>query len=784
MNRIGAGRRRLLSVVCVVLASAASLPAAEVARYFDDAAPVRTPPASFYVRVTQVEAGLPADRAGIRLDDRIIGIDGLRVRNIPETTFLRHYYDRRTNLVLTLVRDGAITNIPVQSLFPVRRLGIQFTETAPALDAVLKAWTLSWQDVFGVAPPRLAADAGGLPKELLTAFAVEDPVPRILPFMRMECFPPRALEALLDPAQDHSPARRESVRHLLQAYACLLAGKYPAATSLIADPRLFEQDSDPFLRQLAGFYKALAERPVSREGIQVSRYGVDLAFFVMCYPYPLVPEVSGSGPVFDAEFQARFNKASSGLDLFSDDLNRDAHLYLAKERGTAEEYVGQVKASLLDLENQGGWPFRSYLIYDKAKRPVILNQLLARLDEQPDRILETAFAILAPAMIERNTAAFERAYAIVAASGGREAGFANDLIRLTERHWGLKTGRHREVMRRIGAERPQAAIYEYLASASPAFRRRAEAGAMLRNGTFVEDLGYACSHMPDIVARAIAEPVDVEEIVSQVETGALKSQAPNAEEALRALSYALGTDPQPAVLDALIRLRSMAGVGAVCEALACAFGYQAAFSPRQASTDIVNPCRDFLLAVEREHYRAVANALKTMDGTGPQFDRQIERWCRDAGIPSVWLLIARKLGEAGRTEEAQRYADKAVGFHYVLMQSCQRPPAFVACRDLASVPGMSAEFERYRLDLESRPGQGPDLLLAIMASYEGDADAAVGHMVASTKRSRRQTEDSWLYDGEVWVSAAALVERLVANLRTAGPLTGEQEARLKEAGLL
>jgi hypothetical protein len=75
--------------------------------------------------------------------------------------------------------------------------------------------------------------------------------------------------------------------------------------------------------------------------------------------------------------------------------------------GLAALYLWQIKASIVDDENHGGWPCRSFIVCDEYMRKALVKALLKQFDEAPDSI--TAYALLCPALYLKDEALFARA---------------------------------------------------------------------------------------------------------------------------------------------------------------------------------------------------------------------------------------------------------------------------------------------------------------------------------------------------------------------------------------
>lgn len=73
----------------------------------------------------------------------------------------------------------------------------------------------------------------------------------------------------------------------------------------------------------------------------------------------------------------------------------------------ANSYLAQVKSSIIDPDNHGGWPCRSSLVYQPTMRRTLTAILKARFERQPDPIV--AYAVICPAIYERNPELMNRA---------------------------------------------------------------------------------------------------------------------------------------------------------------------------------------------------------------------------------------------------------------------------------------------------------------------------------------------------------------------------------------
>ena len=68
----------------------------------------------------------------------------------------------------------------------------------------------------------------------------------------------------------------------------------------------------------------------------------------------------------------------------------------AFDEAVANLYIEEIKLSIVDPTNQGGWPYRSFLVKDDAFRESITDTLTARYKAKPDSLL--AFALICPTL--------------------------------------------------------------------------------------------------------------------------------------------------------------------------------------------------------------------------------------------------------------------------------------------------------------------------------------------------------------------------------------------------
>ena len=71
------------------------------------------------------------------------------------------------------------------------------------------------------------------------------------------------------------------------------------------------------------------------------------------------------------------------------------------------DYLFQVKASIVDEENHGGWPCRSTLVYTASTRRALTSGLKSRFEQKPDAMV--AYALICPAIYAKDDVLLNRA---------------------------------------------------------------------------------------------------------------------------------------------------------------------------------------------------------------------------------------------------------------------------------------------------------------------------------------------------------------------------------------
>ncbi len=325
-------------------------------------APELTPSLPAAGIIGHVAAGSLDERAGLRVGDLLLAIDGFRIHDSRE---LRLYQELLPDWIAgerwTVVRDGSVISAVIEGLDASSTLGVTLyvPEQQPTCEALLA---------------RCGVAIGDDDRPLLALM------------------PGRVLHALQEwvARQGDAPAPAPWLNALAAVYLQAMRGE----AKLPGDQPV----PVPVLAQFNAFLRAVVEqRTVGIRQPDLATYGIDRYMAALWYPYLSAPGL--------AVGRARLanDRLAQGLAQLIEDpdgsLNdRRSAAREATNRGgdVTDQFLGQVAAALLDDDNHGGWPFRSQLIWDEAARTPIISALQARCAAgAPDADL-AAYALIGP----------------------------------------------------------------------------------------------------------------------------------------------------------------------------------------------------------------------------------------------------------------------------------------------------------------------------------------------------------------------------------------------------
>jgi antitoxin component YwqK of YwqJK toxin-antitoxin module len=410
--------------------------------------------------LTSVQADSPAGRAGLRVGDRLIAIDGCRVHDLAE---LRLYQailpgdvDRET---WTVSRDGALLELLITGLDAALAVGVDAGPPAdePGFPALLERCGLP---VAEADRPLLAVLPGRLAHALREWLDAQPEAPRAPPW----------LAAI--------------ARHHL---AALRGGKLLGEAGTVPVDLLSRYDA--FLHAIA----------VRGDGPVPAAAGVDRFTAALWYPYPPI-----AGPEFGKPALGDDDLVRRLGSLVEDPVGSLAERRLAagewSARGDAgaERFLGQVAAALLDPPNHGGWPFRSSDIWTADTRAPVVAELRRRIAaDAPDADL-AGFALVGPLTMD---AAADEVVATVERLRQRSpylAWRASETVRRAAamHHQPAVEARLAAALAKQPLQPPSGAIYRYCLGRSAEL---VELGGLAGPG-----LAKVFRSRPDLVAAALA----------------------------------------------------------------------------------------------------------------------------------------------------------------------------------------------------------------------------------------------------------------------------------------
>ena len=494
------------AVVVALFLGAALRGYAEVSTYFD---PVDSPSSNTVLQALRVMEVYPESRwakAGIRVGDTVLGRDGSRLRGLRDM-WASAYVARTTSVVrLNFLRDGKRFDVTVNPDPAVRREELViWPENRRTIPRLLRSVPDLPESIIGLTLTSDDTTRDAYLKHFRDLLNSDGSLPWNTAFNVLTCLSPRTLNAI-DTVLER-PDKTATVpwlKDFVIAHFLLARERYAEAARLLNGPFLRIQHVDPFLDQVVEFYRRIATTPPSEElGVPLDRYGVDAVFFVLNYPYPVLPERRTTAFSSDPDYAHLFDMATTD-DTGSPpaDLAKAAYDGVVPLRG-CESYVQNVKMSFLAPESQGGWPYRSAMLFERGSNWELVDQLLVRLKEKPERSVETALSLVAPSYIGEEPEAFKKAFTIIYAAGTREAACAHEiLLGVKDVHTNVNLSLDQTRLE-LDCFLPKAPFYRWLAKQSPRFGERVSRGSVLRVQQRVVDLAYYCASMPVVLLDAV-----------------------------------------------------------------------------------------------------------------------------------------------------------------------------------------------------------------------------------------------------------------------------------------
>jgi len=765
---------KVLNVLSVMLCA---LPAvAAPVTYFEPVREIKDRKTEFYMPVDGVVKGSPAARAGVRVGDRIVGLDGLRVRTPAEYMFVRYFYGERKTMTVTVLRRGALIDLYMDDVLPVRRGGFYWRTHYDQFVPLLLEWKVVLPDNRPVFVSPGSKEQPGTTAESQGAVLVSRPG-RLL-----SRFPARGWEALAALMESGDADANSWCRGLLSAYIHLRYREWAKALALITTACPPGKAPAPFLSELAGFYARIARRPPDwNEAKAWSRYGVDLQFFTVCYPYPAGNRAIATASFSaDPAFQRLFDLATMGHGADTDAIAARATEYARPdEADRTQRYLGQVRSSLLDVEDHGAWPFRSPVVAEPEQCRVVLSALVDRLGGKSNDAVLTSFAILCPAILCDSRPDFERALRTLVAAGPREHAIANAMVKACVEGTDAEES-YRAVLLEQSRHSEPPPFYAWLADASPAYRESIRFGNSWRTRHGINLLSTWTSVNLCDIARSLQSPLDSDE-VQELAHRSLERGAPA--EMLRVfkiLARDLAEYPRQAAMSTFLRLAERVPAREFIETAASVFGRQYCRSTA-GRVDVGSMFTGLIAKRETARYEKTAARITALTGTGAALKAEAGELLELCGTPGICLLLARALQDRGETKEAEVYRRMAVHFYEPLVLGYAgreyRYLARLAYRDMLSVPGLRKEADLFRSRALEELLDSAYVLAALDDAYAGDVAGVIGALQQSfAKTTRTDKNFSCMYDGRIYKDVRKLRRLVLCRTLMNGTLSEEEMA--------
>ncbi len=407
-------------------------------------------PTPFASKVSQVLPGSPAEIAGIRVGDILIGADGKRAFGRHDMRVLDALADHLDQRKVHLIRQSRLVTISVDQLIGPGRIGIEYEDSPATLTALLNK--------LEIAPADLLREAFHLPSERKL-----HPVEIAL----LDNVPVRVVHDL-GISQD-----KDWIRNFARVFLQISKEDYAAVKKIIETTNLLREAPSPFLQDLLTLYQRIAADPPAYDRFPIAGYNAEPEFIAICYPYPFKllessPTAFADEPEFRKQYLAVYEGSASEREA--------AVKALRPERGLngLDKYLAQTRHALVSNVRPTRGP--------KDLAPELFKRI-----EGDSPSLTAAYALLFLNMSNKTTMEpFKRAYAVIMKAGSRERALADGLLKRYIECFHAAHGNIQGVYSSAATLRPTgdtAAIYHCLAKLNGFVRYRTQTGTSWLDGT-------------------------------------------------------------------------------------------------------------------------------------------------------------------------------------------------------------------------------------------------------------------------------------------------------------
>jgi hypothetical protein len=299
----------------------------------------------------------------INSGDIILGVDGMRTYGWREFQLARFRNPMSPTMTLLVNQHGDLTWVRLHDLTAGRDVGI-FLDPSTEMDRFLNAAEsigLSFQD-----------------EQVRNALLL---------------LPPHAGAALsfwAEANKSPAPADIAWLQDFVNLYSAVQRRKYADAKPPVHAPPI------PYFARLEKFYLGLAAANTPREvAPDLKQSGETPEFYTLALPTPDCKSPLGDLNLTDIRFKVLLTREHDTDGRPDPEISTAAQNYAGSSAGGINQYLDQVRATLLDPDGQRGWPYRSPLIRDSLSRTLIVQQLEDRMKDKtaPDWAID-AFAMV------------------------------------------------------------------------------------------------------------------------------------------------------------------------------------------------------------------------------------------------------------------------------------------------------------------------------------------------------------------------------------------------------
>jgi hypothetical protein len=304
-----------------------------------------------------------SERGDVEPGDIILGVDGMRTYGWREFQLARFRNPMSSTMTLLVNHQGDLKWVKLHDLTAGRDVGIfldanlemdRFLNAAESLGVVLEGDQV--RAALRLLPPHAGA--------ALSFWAAANKTP--------------------------APADIAWIQDFVSLYSAVQRRHYADAKAPVHAPPI------PYFQRLEKFYLGYAAANQPREiAPDLKKSGETPEFYTLALPVPDYIAPLGDLNLTDLRFKTLLTREHDTNGQADPEISTAAQTYASNSAGGIDQYLDQVRATMLDPDGQGGWPYRSPMIRDSLSRTLIVQQLADRMKDRtsPDWVID-AFAMV------------------------------------------------------------------------------------------------------------------------------------------------------------------------------------------------------------------------------------------------------------------------------------------------------------------------------------------------------------------------------------------------------